>query len=191
MNLGYNEHMQWIKRHSVFVSVVLFLITLNVLFYFVGAEQIVAYIGIHNTYLVVFAVAAIGGLSTVTGTVLYTSIATFAAGGSSPFLLGIAGGIGIMISDSIFFYLAKRGRESVPEKWNGWISKLEGYVQKYPRWIVLLGVYLYLAFSPLPNDILMVALVMTGFRYREIIIPLIPGSITIALITAYFGNLWF
>lgn len=183
--------MQWVRKHYVLVGIVLFLIALNVLFYFIGPDRIVEYIGIRNTYLVVFAIAAIGGLSTVTGTVLYSSIATFAAGGSSPLLLGLAGGAGIFISDSIFFYLAKRGRESVPEKWGHWIERIQRFVDRYPLWIILLATFLYLGFSPLPNDLLMIALALAGIKYRQLIIPLLPGSITIALLTAYFGNLWF
>lgn len=182
--------MQWIKKHYLLIGIILFLVALNVLFYFIGPERIVEYIGIQNTYLVVFAVAAIGGLSTFTGGVLYSSIAAFAAGGSSPLLLGIAGGIGIFISDSIFYFLAKRGRESIPENWETWLAKIERFVERYPLWLVLLAIYLYLSLGPLPNDVLMIALVAAGVRYRHLIIALLPGSITIALITAYFGNWW-
>lgn len=182
--------MIWLKKHYVLVLIVLFLIGLNVLFYYKSPHEIVAYVGIENSYLLVFTIAAIGGLSTLTGTVLYTAIATFAAGGSTPWLLGIAGGIGIFISDSIFFYLAKIGHKSLPRSWERWVCPIRNFIQKYPTWQVLIFVFAYLSFLPLPNDLLMIALVLGGYRYRTIAPIVFIGSLNIALVTAYFGTFW-
>lgn len=183
--------MVWIKRHLALTAIILFFIALNVFFYFVSPDTIVEYVGVRNSYAITFIIAAIGGLSTVTGTVLFSTIATFAAGGSNPTLLGIIGGLGIFISDSIFFHLAQLGRQFVPNKWEGWIGKMHQFVQSYPLWLVLLLVYLYISFIPLPNDILMVALVLGGYQYRYVAPILLVGSISIALVIAHLGILWF
>ena len=182
--------MQWVRRHPVLLSIGLFLIAFNVLYYFFSPRDIVAYVGVENTYVVTFLVAAIGGLSTLTGAVLYTAIATFAAGGSMPWLLGITGGLGIFISDSIFFHLARIGREHVPDEWEPWVMKIQNIIQRYPRRLVLLLAYLYLGFSPFPSDLLMITLALGGYRYRTLAPVLLAGSITIAFLIAYFGNLW-
>lgn len=178
------------RRHYVLVSIGAFFVALNVFFYFYSPADLVAVVGINNTYLVTFAIAATGGLSTLTGTVLYVAIATFAAGGATPWLLGLFGGAGIFVSDSVFYLLARLGRESVPRKWEPWIDKVHTFVQSHPEWLVLFFMYLYLSFAPLPNDILMIALVLGGYRYRQIAPVLFVGSMTIAMIAAYFGTLW-
>lgn len=187
----YAAYMRSIRKHSILVSVVVFLVLVNVLYFFIQPDELVDSIGVHNTYLVAFLIAAIGGLSTITGTVLFTALATFAAGGSDPLLLGLVGGAGIFISDSIFFYLATLGRRSVPEKWESWIGRIDTFVKRFPRPAVLTFVFLYLGFSPLPNDLLMLGLVLGGYRYREIVPALLLGSITIALIVTHIGGAWF
>lgn len=189
--MWYSTEMSWIKRHSVLVSIVVFLIGVNVLYYFINPSELVEIIGVHNTYLVAFLIAAIGGLSTLTGAVLYTALGTFAAGGAQPFILGLAGGLGIFISDTIFFHLARLGRESVPEKWEKWIGRITSFMKRFPKKAVLVFIFLYIGLSPLPNDILMIALVLGGYQYKEIWHVLLAGSITIAMIITHIGNVWF
>lgn len=182
--------MKWFKRHYILLLVLLFLVAINTLFYFIGPKEIVEHIGVKNSYAITFVIATIGGLSTLSGTILFTTIATFAAGGSNLLLLGMLGGIGIFISDSIFFYLAQLGRQFVPSNWEKLLGRIEHLVQRYPRWLVLIFVFFYLGLTPLPNDILMLALVLGGYSYRLLWPVLLAGSLSIALITAFIGVLW-
>ena len=176
------------KRYYILAAILAFIVAINLLFFFVKPNEIVEYVGVENSYLIVFAVSAIGGLSTLTGLALFTTIVTFAAGGSEPWLLGLAGGLGIFISDSIFYFLAKYGRESVPESWDNTLKKVEKWIKKHPPWAVLTAMYLYLGFSPFPNDLLMIALVVGGYSYKKIALVLLAGSITVAMLTAYLGD---
>jgi len=181
---------EWFRRHYVLVLVLIFLAVVNVFFYFVNPDVIVDYVGVKSSYTITFVIATIGGLSTFTGPVLFTTIATFAGGGSNPLLLGIIGGMGIFISDSIFFHLTQLGYKHVPENWEKWLDRIKIFMQKYPRWLLLVFVYLYISFTPLPNDILMLALVFGGYLYRQVVFVLLAGSLSIALVTAYLGVLW-
>jgi len=179
----------WLQRHYALILILAFLVTLNGIFYYVGPGQIVDVVGVDNTYLYVFLLAAIGGLSTLSGTVLYSSLITFAAGGVSPLLLGFAAGVGLFISDSIFFFLAKRGTKSVPASWQPWLTKWNNLVTRYPRWAVILFIFFLLGFTPMPNDVLMIILALTGFTYRELILAFLGGSLCVALIATHFGSL--
>ncbi len=96
---------------------------LAVLLYFVSPETIVAWIGVENTYLTVFLIAALGGLSSVTSGVLYASLATFAAAGALPWLLGLLGGVGIAIGDSLIFLLLRYGYRAVSEQWRERVAR--------------------------------------------------------------------
>jgi len=182
--------MRWLRGHYVLVLVLIFLLALNVFFYFISPEVIVEYVGVKSSYTITFVIATIGGLSTFTGPILFTTIATFAAGGSNLLLIGLLGGLGIFISDSIFFHLARLGRRFVPTGWEKGLNRIESLVQRYPRWLVLIFVFIYISMTPLPNDILMLALVLGGYLYRHIVLVLFAGSLSIALLTAYLGVLW-
>lgn len=182
--------MVWLKRHYTLLLVILFIVLLNVFFYVISPEVIVGHIGIRNSYLIAFAVATLGGLSTLTGPVLFSTIVAFAAGGAEPIFLGILGGFGIFISDSIFFHIAQFGRKFVPPRWERWLAWFQKLLERYPRWFILTLVYLYLSFTILPNDILMIALVLGGYRYRHVWPVLLVGSLSIAILTAYIGAEW-
>ena len=180
------------KRNcTIFFTIVSLFILFNLIFFFVGPEKIVQFVGVENTYLLIFLIATIGGLSTFTGAFLFGSIATFAAGGAVPILLGIFGGLGIFVSDSIFYFLAFYGKKAIPEKWDSEIKKIEYWVEKRPSWLVLFLIYIYIGFTPLPNDVLMIILAISGYTYKKIVITLLLGSLTIATITACFGSVWF
>lgn len=176
------------RGYLTLVLVLCFLVGLNVFFFFVSPEEIVKMVGIGNTYFVIFAISVLGGLSTVTGAALFTAIVTFSVGGADPLLLGLAGGSGIFISDSIFYFLIYHGRKSVPHSWEKFLERIEIWIAKYPPKAVLTCTYIYLSFTPLPNDILMAALVLGGYEYKKIAPVLALGSFTVALLTAYLGG---
>jgi hypothetical protein len=178
-----------LKKYWVLLAVVGFLVGISVLLFFISPTKIVEFVGVRNSYIVVFLLAAIGGLSTFTSTSFFTAIATFSTGGSNPLLLGLFGGIGIFISDTIFFYLANYGKTSVPESWNTRIEKISNWTKKFPKWVTYVFIYLYIGFTPFPNDLLMIALVVAGYTYRRIAFIVLIGSITIATVVAYLARL--
>ena len=175
----------------MFAGILAFIAFINILFYFFSADSIVSLVGAENTYIIIFILATVGGLSSISGIALFTTIITFVAGGANPLLITLVGGTGIFISDSIFYLLALHGRKSVPQDWDESLSKIESLVEKYPPWMVFVGTYIYIGFTPLPNDLLMVALVIGGYSYKKIARILLAGSFTIAMVTAYFGYMIF
>ncbi len=183
--------MQRLWRHRVLIGVLLLWVGLGVVFLFTPPREIVQAIGVENSYFVTFLLAAVGGVSSFTGTALYAAIATFAAGGAHPLLLGILGGTGIFISNTVFFMLARFGKRSVSDTYQAQFARITQWVQtRVPRWAAFAGVYLYLGFSPFPDDLLMIALVLAGYRYRNVWPLLLVGGISIATVTAYIGNIW-
>jgi hypothetical protein len=179
------------KKYFTVLSIIAVVVAVNILFYFVSPQGIVSYLGAENTYLIAFTVAAIGGLSTLTGTALYATIVTFASGGSDPNFLGLAAGIGIFISDSIFFFLAYHGRKSVPLGLERRIMRLEVWTKRISKRKLQLFIYFYLSLAPLPNDVLMIALALGGLRYRDIAPAILLGSLTIAFLAAHLGQFIF
>ena len=158
------------------------------LLYLYPPDEIVAHIGVDNTYLAAFLIAASGGLSSFTSGVFYAAVATFSSGGANPWLLGLIGGTGIAIGDSIIFGLCKYGLKDVTAVWKERISSFGSYLESYPSWLVYGILFLILGFSPMPNDIVMFALATLGFRYLQIAPLLLAAGITITTVTAVLGR---
>lgn len=163
---------------------------MNGVFFYFSPEKIVSTLGVENSYFVVFSIAAIGGLSSVTSAVLYSSIASFAAGGATPWLLGIAGGIGIAIGDAIIFTLLRYGYTNFIDntKEHKTLARIQERIKRTPPAVPYVILYLILGFTPTPNDIILALLTPLHYKLRTLFPILLLSGITIATITAYSGK---
>jgi len=180
--------MQHLKNYKTLYLVLAVLAGVALVLYQYPPNTIVDYIGVENSYLAVFLIAAIGGLSSITSSVFYAAVATFSAGGANPWLLGLIGGIGIAIGDSIVFGLFYYGVQDVTRSWRDRVEKARSKINTYPRWAIYLGLFVILGVSPFPNDIVMFALVLLGFQFIKVAPILILSGITITTITAFLGQ---
>lgn len=163
---------------------------LNLFFFWIGPTEILDRLGTNQAYLTVFLIGAIGGVSAFTSSIFYTTVFGFAAGGLNPFLLGLVGGIALFISDSVFFYLISLGKRVTENSYGRIFKKIESFVARAPKQLVLLFVFLYLGFTPFPNDILILALVLGGYTYRSVAPIMLVATIVLITIFAHTGGLF-
>lgn len=162
-----------------------------IFFHFYPVEELVNDIGIQNTYFVAFMLSVIGGFSSITGTSVYAALVALAHGGVNPLILGIVGGLGLFVSDSIFYIVAVKLRSiitHITSKWDRMFRKIWRLMYKLPPYAVYIGVFLYAAFSPLPNDIMLAVLALSNYKYRQFAPFLFLGDMGIALTLTYFGG---
>lgn len=167
------------------VGVGVLALALNVAFSFIHPEQLVALVGVENVYGAVFLVGVIGGLSSATGPVLVLTIATFAAGGANPLLLGVAAGAGLFISDSLFFLAFSLGRRALSPALQSRADALRSWIASHPPSLVVVITFAYLALTPLPNDIVTSSFGFAGYRYRWIAPILFISALVYAIGIAY------
>jgi len=179
---------EFLKKNKLIIFLLALLVLWTAVFSFIHPERLVDELGVNNIYLIVFLLAVFGGLSTVTGTSFFIAVSAFSIGGADPFLLGIFGGIGIFISDTIFFLVAKYGvnKISLENKRAIWIRDK---MSKLPNWIIFPVTYVWLGFTPLPNDLLMIILALSCISYKKILPVVFAGSITVVMVTAYLAKL--
>lgn len=158
------------------------------LLYFYTPEEIVNEVGPQRGYLLAFAVATFGGVSTITSSSFYTTIYILADGGLNPFYLGIIGGLGITIGDSLFFYLGYRGKDVLKGRMRRYSKKLSKWIKKKPKWLIEVLTFFYAGFTPFPNDVLMIALAISNIRYKMILPALLAGNLAAVLIFSYFAS---
>lgn len=155
-----------------------------VFFRFFPVDQIIDKIGIENSYLAAFLLATVAGFSSITGTSLYAAIIALAEGGVNPVILGIVSGIGLFLSDSAFFYIIHKGKDHIAEiakKWETFFKRLHKFIKRAPDWLVYTIVFVCVAFLPVPNDILLAVLAVSGYRYKQFFLFLLAGDITMTL----------
>jgi len=84
--------------------------------------------------------------------------------------------IGMTAGDGIGFLLGKTGRMAVEKKtFPKFVQKLEAYLQKHPR-LVSPVVFLYAAFVPAPNEIIVIPLSFLDRHWTQIILPVLAGN---------------
>lgn len=177
--------MTWLRRYKTLILILLVLAAWSALFYLVSPEALVTSVGIGNAYAVAFAVSLFAGFSTFTGTAAYATVIEFSRGGVNPLYLGLASGFGLFLSDSAFYLLAMRGRESIENRFRARFQQVQGIVARIPREVIYIGIYLFCAFGPIPNDIILGLLIVGGYRYRRFWPFLLAGDVTFMLFLSY------
>lgn len=175
----YTERQRRLIGLGVFVTL---LIAWSFFLYLAGPTYLVEAIGVRNGYLLGFLVAAIGGVSTATSISYYSVVAALAAGGLNPYALGVVMGTGVSIGDTIFFYLGKTGRHSLPHKLQYHVDRTLEWAYEQDLRLVRVLVFVWAAFMPLPNDILTVPAGISRFRPRDILPFLLAGNIVFTTI---------
>ena len=175
-----------LRRKVYFTLFTIFLIFLIYFFYSFGPSNVVELVGVQNTYLILFIIAMIGGVSAFTSGTFYAVFITFLLGGSNPILLSVIGGLGLTIGDSLFFYFGYKGREVANKtRFKERLHKLSHWLKGHSESFIFGLVYLYVSFAPFPKDIVSVILGLLNFRFRIAIFAFFLGNITHCLAISY------
>lgn len=178
----------WFKFYGPFILLILITLGWVVLLRYIPPEEMVQKIGIQNTYLVAFIMAVICGFSSFTGSTFYIAIAALSHGGANFLLLGLAGGIGLCISDFVFYYVVVKGKHVIDKHWAGLSEWMKKWVTKSPEWATKGFVFLYSGFFPIPNDVMTVALAVAGMPFKKIAPYLFAGDIVSTILLAYLSR---
>jgi hypothetical protein len=173
------------RLYGIILVMLLLLAGWALFFHYFPIERLIEAIGIRNIYLAAFLLSVIGGFSFVTGTSLYAALIALSHGGVNPYILGTIAGIGIFLSDSLFYLLMLKARSylvGVTERSSRITNEIWKWIYRMPSWVVFFGIYLYAAFMPIPNDILLAVLALSGYRYSEFLPFLLLGDLTMALL---------
>jgi membrane protein YqaA with SNARE-associated domain len=154
--------------------------------YLIGAQAIVAEIGLNNIYLLIFIIAILSGSSSFVSASFFAVYISIASGIDNHLLFAISGGLGLSVGDSIFYYFAHKGRAVQNKKWQSIIERLSSWTKKQSLYLVYTIIFIYNAFTPFPGDLLNIVLGLSGIKYRKIIAVIILGNITLLYLVAYF-----
>ncbi|WP_246275881.1 VTT domain-containing protein [Methanolobus zinderi] len=171
------------KDLLVAISLVLFIIAWSVLLVYYPPEKVVEFLGVQNTYLIVFLLAASGGVSAFTSTSFYTALVTISLGGVNPVYLAIFASVGLTLGDIVFYVVGKKGRSCVTPTYGKYINRFLQLVEKVSDRTIILLIFFY-SLTPLPSDILAIVLAILGFPLKKMVPPLLAGNFALTLILA-------
>lgn len=144
------------------------------------AQQLVA----RYSYIGALLLGVISGFNFVVPIPAAAFIPTFKAAGESVAMAIAFTTLGMTIGDLVGYFIGKAGREVVLlEKHRGKIGFLEKVKERH-HWTPLLLLFLFAAFIPFPNEILVAPLAFIGYRLKYIFPIALAGNAIFNLIAS-------
>jgi membrane protein YqaA with SNARE-associated domain len=130
----------------------------------------------NSGYVGVFIIAFVAGLNVIAPIPAPSFIPLFVEAGFnlevSIFILAI----GTTAADGVAFLLGKLGRKFIDlQKKHPLLHKTEKWSEKY-RWGPFIFLFLFAAFVPFPNEVLIIPLGFIGYKFRHLALPLLAGN---------------
>ena len=127
-------------------------------------------------YLGVYLIAVASGFNILIPIPAPTFVPIFTAAGLPLYGIIAFMVLGTTTADLLAFYVGRVGKRFTEGKDIEWLEKIETYA-KHRRPLVLPSVFLWAAFMPLPNELILIPLALLGFRLRFLILPLLLGTV--------------
>ncbi len=177
------------KKVIIFIIIVVFLAALITSLFFFNPEELVKKVGVTNAYLLLFVVSFFGGFSAGGSISFITLLTTFAIGGLNPWLLGITAGVALAIGDLIMFFLGLEGRHLIKGKLRKRIDKFSKFVNEKSHKFIPFIAYLYIGFTPFPNDLMILSLAAIDYPKKKVYLPIILGDLTFTILLAVLASM--
>ncbi|MDW7731329.1 MAG: hypothetical protein SCH66_02740 [Methanolobus sp.] len=168
---------------AILTILVIFIVAWSVFLIYYPPEKIVGFLGVQNTYLIVFLLAAIGGVSAFTSTSFYAALVTISLGGANPVFLALFASVGLTLGDIVFYTIGKKGKNCVTSNYGKYIDRSLRLVEDVSDTTIIILIFFY-SLTPLPSDILAIVLAILGFPLKKMVPPLIIGNFVLTLILA-------
>jgi len=176
------------ERYKSLIGMFLLVIGWALLFYFLKPTEIVNMIGIQSSYALVLLLGLFGALSSLTAFTIYPALLTLVAGGLNPLALILIGSMGLIVGDTVFFFIARGTRYVLPKQFVSRTEYFSKWLEKRNDTLLTAIIYIYVAFTPLPNNLLTGSLAMLNYPFKKLAWPLALGDITLPAMIVLLGS---
>jgi len=173
------------RNYVTFFAMLAFIIAWVVLLLYYDPRELVERLGVQNGYVVTFVLAVIGAFTSVTTVSIYPAIVTFTSGGLHFLIIGIVAGIGMTIGDSLFFLFGQKGRYLLSENSRSKLDQVQAWLEDRPAWLIPFVVYVWVSFSPFPNNLVTGSLALSGYAFKKIFPVILLGNLTLSLLVVF------
>lgn len=175
------------KKYGPFILVLAVILVVAIVLFYYSPSEIVADIGVKNSYLVLFLLALFGGASTFTSSSFYASIGIFAAGGLDPAIIALSAAPGLIIGDLLYYFLGREANVAFLEKYHKPIQRVSSWFE-HRKQLTPIFIFIYTGFTPFPGDLLMFFLALIEYPFKKILAPLIIGQFTLIFLIALLAQ---
>ncbi len=182
---SFNNHK---KNILIAMSIALFVILWSIILYYHPPNEIVSMMGVRNIYIFIFTMALVGGVSTFTSTAFYTTLITISIGGANALWVAFFTSIGLTLGDVLFYYFGTKCKQCIKGKYGSYVDSLTEKMEQVDDRITMILIFLY-SLTPLPSDIIAIALAIAGFPFKKMIVPLLVGNFVLILILVELSRL--
>lgn len=155
-------------------------------FFYLSPDTLVDYIGLQNAYILMFTIAALGGMTTFNTIPYFSIILILASAGVNPVLLGLSSAFGVMAGDSFSYFVGQQGATIIPAGLHTLFTKIYEVAKLHPKLFPVVCV-LYGSVSPLSNDFITIPAGMAKIPYWRVMLPLGFGNIIFNIAFAYLS----
>lgn len=174
------------KKNFLKILPVLVFLTFSITFHYFSPDYIVNWIGEENSYLLIFVLALIGGLSTFSGVPYHVFLVGLALGGLNPYILGLVTATGVMLGDTTSYFLGYYGRVLITPGIESSLEKILHLEEKHPALLPIIFL-IYGSALPFSNDIVTIPSGLIRYPFFKVMIPLAIGNLIFNTLLALYS----
>jgi membrane protein YqaA with SNARE-associated domain len=175
-------------RRVLFVLLLAVFVGLVILLLFFNPGEVIQSIGIRNSLIIAFFLSMAGAFTSLTTISSYPLIISLVAGQMSPVVVGLVTGIGMAAGDILFFAFGYSARDWAGKRWQASLERFLELVKRMRQIFVQGLIFLYVAATPFPNNLLSGALAFIGYPLRKAWLPIVLGDIAFCLFIAWLAS---
>lgn len=180
---GGNRHMEKktmtrARKAGFWLTLVTLVVGWMVLFFLYRPEQIVAALGVTNSYIVTFLLGVLGAFTSMTTFSTYPAVYAMAAADVTPWALIATTAVGLTMGDFFFVLLGNSARAALSKKWRERVRKLLRWLEGRPDRVTQWVLFIWVGVLPLANNLLTAPLAVNGFEPRKMAVPIFLGNLT-------------
>ena len=178
---------QIIIRKILFFSLLVFMFGFLLLFIFISPKELVVKVGVRNFYWMTYFVSLIGAFTSLTKFSAYPMIIALVFGQMNFIIVGFIAGLGLASGDLLFFVFGHSARGLTTKRGREMLEKIVLKIQRLRRIFVQVVIFLYVAATPFPNNLLSGALAFAGYPFKNVVLPLVLGDIAFCILVAWLA----
>lgn len=149
-------------------------------------EDVIAFLGVENAYVLMAALGFLSGAMTLSGIPYHLVLVGFASAGPNPFLLAVAATVGVALGDCISYLLGYHSHGAVPKGLRRMLLMVRDFAHRHPRLMPLMF-FAYGALVPFSNDLIGLTMGLARYSIVRVMLPLALGTLVFNTTIAYFG----
>lgn len=171
------------KHKYKIIYFILFIILWAFLMSRISPDAIIDRLGEQNSYITLFILSFIGGVSVFIPFPFYLFTISLAIGGLNPYILGLVAASGTALGDTVSYLMGRIGGNFYEYKNKKVINKIKKFSEKQILFPVLL--FIYASAAPFSDDLIMIPAGFLKIPYTKMIIPIYLGKIVFNTLMAF------